>query len=510
MHKKILVSVMMLLVVSGASFAQRRKGTGPLPPETERAIGQNRKRAEALLQKAAQAMGAGDLQSIQYSGSGYNFALGQSVNPLAPWPKFNVKSYTRIINYVTASSQEEMVRTQFENPPHGGGAQPIIGEQRQILAVGGSSTYAWNGAGPSATPNAAAAEERALQIWLTPHGFIKAALSGAPALSVQRSGGRTVQSVLCRVAGKFRLRGVINEQNLVERVETHLPNPVLGDMLIATIYSDYKDIGGLKFPGRIVQEQGGFPVLDLVIGEVQRNAPADIQAPPSVVQAIVTSPRVEIQKLADGVWYLTGGSHHSAAVEFTNYVVVIEAPQNEERSLAVIAEVKKLVPNKPIKYLVNTHHHFDHSGGIRTFAAEGSTIITHQMNRPFYLRASAAPRSLAPDNLSKANKRMAIVTMLDKRVITDGSRVLELHHIKGSRHNDGIIMAYMPKEKLLIEADVFTPGATNAPPPPTPNVFTVNLYENLGRLKLSVEQIAPLHGRLVTMGDLLKAVGKSG
>jgi glyoxylase-like metal-dependent hydrolase (beta-lactamase superfamily II) len=206
---------------------------------------------------------------------------------------------------------------------------------------------------------------------------------------------------------------------------------------------------------------------------------------------------------------LTGGTHHSVAVEFRTYVAVIEAPQNEERSLAVIAEVKKLVPNKPIRFLINTHHHFDHSGGIRTYAAQGATIITHQMNEPFYRRADVTSWKLSPDRLAESRKRMAIVTMLDKRVVSDGSRVLELHHIKGNRHNEGIIMGYLPKEKLLIEADVFTPGAPNAPPPATPNVFTVNLYENIQRLKLRVEQIAPLHGRLISMADLLKAIGRS-
>src|SRR5262245_38857575 len=125
-----------------------------------------------ILKNAERVMGAGNLNSLQYSGSGYNFALGQSINPLAPWPKFNVKSYTRVINYESASSREELVRTQFENPPRGGGAQPIIGEQRQVLAVGGSGTFAWNVAGDTATPVPAAAEERRLQIWLTPHGFL--------------------------------------------------------------------------------------------------------------------------------------------------------------------------------------------------------------------------------------------------------------------------------------------------------------------------------------------------
>jgi glyoxylase-like metal-dependent hydrolase (beta-lactamase superfamily II) len=506
--KKNLICTLILLFCVGPVFSQRKKGD-PLPPEVERALMRNRKKAEALLRKAAEVIGASDIRSIQYSGTGYHFALGQSVNPRAPWPKFNVKSYTRTINFDILAAREEMVRTQLENPPRGGGAQPIVGEQRQVFSVSGGQTYAWNGEGSAATSNPSAAEERALQIWLTPYGFIRAALAGAPGVTTQLRGGRKLQTVSARVSGKFTLRGVINEQNLVERVETHLGNPVLGDMLIAVNFSDYKDFDGFKFPSRIVQEQGGFPVLDLTIDTAKQNGPVDIQVPQNVLQAAAPTIRVDSQKLADGIWYLTGGTHHSVAVEFRTYVAVIEAPQNEERSLAVIAEVKKLVPNKPIRFLINTHHHFDHSGGIRTYAAQGATIITHQMNEPFYRRADVTSWKLSPDRLAESHKRMAIVTMLDKRVVSDGSRVLELHHIKGNRHNEGIIMGYLPKEKLLIEADVFTPGAPNAPPPATPNVFTVNLYENIQRLKLRVEQIAPLHGRLISMADLLKAIGRS-
>lgn len=488
-------AVCILLLVSLTGNAQRtREG----------------RRTNTALQAAAQTMGAEGLKSIQYSGSGFNFALGQSPNPRAPWPRFNVKSYTRVINYETASSREELVRTQAENPPRGGGAQPIIGEQRQVLAVGGSGTFAWNVAGDTATPVPAAAEERALQIWLTPHGFLKSAQSSAARVTSRTVGGHKTYSVSFLCSGKFKVRGTINDQNLVQRVETRIPNPVLGDMLTVTTYSDYQDFDGIKFPTKIVQSQGGFPVLELNISAVKANAPADIQAPDNVRQVSAPPVRVESQKVADGVWYLTGSTHHSALVEFSDHVVVIEAPQNEERSLAVIAEVKKLAPNKPIRYLVNTHHHFDHSGGIRTFVAEGATIVTHQINKAFYERASRAPRTLAPDRLSRPGKPMAIVTMRDKIVLSDGARVLELHHIKGNLHNDGIIMAYLPKEKILIEADVFTPPAPNAPTLATPNPFTVNLYENLQRLKLDVNQIAPLHGRLVTMSDLMKAMGKTG
>jgi glyoxylase-like metal-dependent hydrolase (beta-lactamase superfamily II) len=90
-----------------------------------------------------------------------------------------------------------------------------------------------------------------------------------------------------------------------------------------------------------------------------------------------------------------GGSHHSIVVEFNEYVAVAEAPLNEERSLAVLAEAKKLVPNKPVRYVLTTHHHFDHSGGLRTYVAEGATVVTHQSNVPYFEKTLTAPATLA-------------------------------------------------------------------------------------------------------------------
>lgn len=461
----------------------------------------------AVLDSAAKALGAASLKSLQYSGSGLNFALGQSPEPTAPWPRFNVKSYTCAINYDTAAWRQEMVRTQGEDPPRGGGGQPLAGEQRQVQLVSGS--HAWNMAGTNATPAPAARAERMLQIWVTPHGFVKGAMANKATVQAQTSGGKKVHVATFMADGRYRVRGVINDQGLVEKVETWIDNPVLGDMLVETTYSDYKDFGGVKFPTKIVQNQGGFPALDLTVTSVQPNAAADIQAPENVRMATAPPVTVETQKVADGVWYLTGGSHHSAAVEFNDHVVVIEGPQNEARSLAVIAEVKKLVPGKPIRYLVNTHHHFDHSGGIRTYVAEGATIVTHRINRPFYEKTFAAPRTLAPDALSKSGKKPAFQVVDRQWTMTDGARTLALYHIEGNAHNEGILMAYLPAEKILIEADVFTPGAPNAPPPQTANPFSVNLYENIQRLKLDVGQIVPIHGRLVTLADLQKAIKKA-
>ena len=197
------------------------------------------------------------------------------------------------------------------------------------------------------------------------------------------------------------------------------------------------------------------PTLDLTVTAVRANPPVDIQVPAHVRSEPVP---VKSEKVADGVWYITGVNNNSALIEMKDYLIVVEAPHGEQRSLAVLGEVKKLVPNKPIKYLVNTHHHFDHASGVRTYAAEGVTIVTHEVNRPYFERAALNSWTLAPDRLAKSKKKPVFQTMGDNMVLTDGTRSVELYQIVGNPHHDGIIMAYLRKEKLLIEADVYTPA----------------------------------------------------
>jgi glyoxylase-like metal-dependent hydrolase (beta-lactamase superfamily II) len=277
---------------------------------------------------------------------------------------------------------------------------------------------------------------------------------------------------------------------MVSRVQTWIDNDVLGDMRVDVSYTVYKDFGGVKFPTMIVQNQGGFPVLILGVNAVKANPAINIQSPP-LQTATAASATVQTEKVFDGVYYLKGGTHHSVAVEFADYVALIEAPLNESRSLAVIAELKKLIPGKSIRYVVNTHHHFDHAGGLRTYVNEGATIVTHQINKDFFERAFAAARSLNPDRLEQSKKKANIEVVGDKKVITDGNRSLELHAIKDSPHNDGLLLAFLPKEKLMIEGDVYTPSAVS---PAAANPATVNLVDNLERLRLDFETIVPLHG----------------
>jgi len=460
------------------------------------------------IEAANEALGTAQVNSIEFSGSGRWYQFGQAPGPTLPWPQFDVSSYTATISYATPAARVQMARLQTVEP---GRVRPAPVEQKPDQYVSGVT--AWNmavaagapaGTPPAAQPQPAAVEERTMEIWTTPHGFLKAAAANNATAQPTSSGGSDVSFSV----GKNRYVGTINAQNHVERVETWIDNPVLGDTPVEFAYSDYRDFGGVMFPAHIVRTQGGYPVLDITVSAVTANAAADLPVPAEATAAPAPV-TVTVEKLADGVYYLKGGSHHSLAIDQKDHIVIVEGPQNEERSLAVIAKAKETIPNKPIRYLINTHVHFDHSGGLRPYVDEGATIVTHELNRPYYEQAWAAPRTINPDRLAQSKKAATFETFTDKHVLTDGSRTIEIHQIAGGGHNDAFAMVYLPKEKILSEGDAYTPAAANAPPPAAPNPYSVNLYDNIQRLKLDVRQIAALHGpRLATLADLRAAIGQ--
>ena len=177
-----------------------------------------------------------------------------------------------------------------------------------------------------------------------------------------------------------------------------LSSPVVGDMPGEIKYGDYREFGpgGVKFPTRIRQTAGGFPAVDFTVTDVRPNAPVDIRMPDAVRLATKPYARVTSEAAAAGVWYLTGGSHHSVVIEMKDHVIVVEAPLDDERATAVLAEARRPVPGKPIRAVVNGHHHFDHAGGLRAFAAEGIPVFTHESNRAFFEASLVAPATITP------------------------------------------------------------------------------------------------------------------
>jgi len=457
--------------------------------------------ADPALERAATAMGASGLKSIRYSGDGVGYTFGQAYKPGLAWPKITVRSFVRSVNYETGSMRDEILFARAEGL--GGGGYPHVAPQRNEQYVSGE--FAWNQVANAPVAGPRFVADRVHQLWITPQGVVKAAIRNNATVRQEKRNGQTYAAASFAEPGRFKAVAFIGANGLIDRVESVFPDPVLGDTPAVTTYSEYRDFNGVKFPTRIAQTQGGFPVLDLAVREVEPNAAVQIQLPDAVKTA---TERVTADKVADGVWFIAGGSHNSVAIEMKDYMILVETPLNDGRSVPVIAQVKQLSPGKPIRYVINSHGHFDHSGGLRAAVAEGATIVTHSQNKPYFEKAFATPNTISPDALAKSGKKPRFMTVGEKAVIKDGTRTVELYHVTDSHHTDSFLMVYLPKEKLLIEADSFTPLPPNAPAPVPANPLHANLVDNLGQLKMPVDKILPLHGRVVPASDLYAAVGQ--
>ena len=179
--------------------------------------------------------------------------------------------------------------------------------------------------------------------------------------------------------------------------------------------------------------------------------------------------------------------------------------------------MSKLIPNKPIRYVVNTHHHFDHSGGLRTYLAQGATIVTHQGNREFLEQVlfNPAPRTLQPDRFSTfypyftgGRRPLPFETVNQKFVLSDGVRTIDLYPVQGLNHNPNMLIAYFPKEKILVNADLYSLPAQGAPAPAV-NANMRSLQQNIQRLKLDVAQHVPIHGQPGPGDQFGQIVGRS-
>jgi glyoxylase-like metal-dependent hydrolase (beta-lactamase superfamily II) len=309
----------------------------------------------------------------------------------------------------------------------------------------------------------------------------------------------------------YEIVGYIGPDNLVDRVETRVEHPIFGDMRVEIAYQNYRDFSGVMSPTRIAERRMGMEMFVTGITSVVANPPnlaaLMTAAPPGGAPAAArpaapaAPPAAASEKLADGVYRITGG-YVSMAVEFKDYVVVLEGGQNEARGLAVIAETKRLFPTKRIKYVVNTHPHFDHAGGLPPFVAEGATILEHDNSRYFMEAALSEPRTLVGDVLARSKKKPKVEGVIDKMVLQDETRTLELHAVKDLEHSDAMLLAFLPKEKILFTADIDIPAPGQ---PVSPSIPT--LVANLERLNLDFDRYVTVHpptpDRPLTRADLL-------
>jgi glyoxylase-like metal-dependent hydrolase (beta-lactamase superfamily II) len=449
----------------------------------------NAQDAKAIVSSASKAIGAEGLNSITFSGSASNINFGQTKNIQGPYTLNPITNYTRAIDLSASAS-----RASGQTAPAQPGGQPGNFNQNITAAQTG-----WT---------------QQLEIALTPWGFLKGAAANNAMARTTKMNGKTYNVVSYNPAQKspsgqpYTVTGYINEQNEVERVETRVEHPILGDLHVENVYSAYQPFGAVKVPTKITQRRAGFNVFDATITAATANptnltelltpppapgragGPAGAPAAGGRAGGPPPPPAVETQKLGDGLFRITGG-YVAIAADMGDHIVVLEGGQSEQRGLAVIDAAKKAIPGKPIRYVVNSHPHFDHGSGLAPFVAEGATIITHDNNEAFLEKALNNSRTLVGDTLAKAPKKAKLEGVGDKKVLKGGANVIELYHVRGLEHSDGMLVAYIPKQKILMSADFNFPAANAAPAPVNPSFVT--LQQNIDRLKLDYDAFIPVH-----------------
>jgi glyoxylase-like metal-dependent hydrolase (beta-lactamase superfamily II) len=482
------------------------------------AMAQDAKTVIANAQKAL-----GDVKSITYSGSARDVAFQQCGANAADMqcrgthdPTRPIANYVRVIDLSAPASR------------HTGGTNNI--------GAGGSTTVTPGTFFQQVTPQQADPAQPwagSLEFYLTPWGFLKGAADNSATASRRRVDGKnyavlTWSPAVKAPSGKnYTINGYLNDQNIVERVETWLGENIMGDMHVLATYSGWKDFGGAMAPTTIVQTRGGWPFFQVDVTAARAN-PADLAslapapapaagrggrggAPPAGAGrggAPPAPPAITVQneKLGDGLWRLTSGpgSYDAILVEFRDHLMMLEAGQPESRALAYIAYAKTLVPNKPIRYVMNTHAHSDHTGGLPAFVAEGATIITHRNNEAFLEKALNTPRTLLDDALAKNPKKAKVETVGDSKTYSDGTRTVVFYHVWPVPHSNGLMVAHIPQEKILFQGDFsVTPGQPA-------NDHVKALVPVLERLNIDFDRYINVHAPAApqTKADLWKAVGK--
>jgi glyoxylase-like metal-dependent hydrolase (beta-lactamase superfamily II) len=465
--------------------------------------------AKPVIASAQRALG--DLKSITYSGSAKDVAFQQcGANAAAMMcqgthdPMRPINNYVRVVDLTAPASRHT-------------GATNNIG-------AGGSTTVTPGTFFQQVTPQQADVSQPwagSLEFYLTPWGFLKGAAEHNATASRRRIDGRNYTVLTWSPAVKapsgrnYVINGYVNEQSVIDRVETWLGDNIMGDMHILATYTGWKDFGGVMAPSTIVQTRGGWPFFEVAVTAAKANPPdvATLVPPPAPAAAgggqggAAAALTVTSEKLGEGLYRLTTGpgSYDSVIVEFKDHVMMLEAGQSEARGLAYIAEAKTLIPNKPIRYVMNTHPHSDHTGGLPALVADGATIVTQRNNQEFLEKALNTPRTLLNDTLARSPRKARIEAVAEKKVYSDGARTVEIYHVAPVPHSNGLLIAYIPREKILFQGDFSLP-AEGQPA----NDHVKALVPIVERLKLDFDRYINVHTSAApqSRADLWKAVGE--
>jgi glyoxylase-like metal-dependent hydrolase (beta-lactamase superfamily II) len=326
--------------------------------------------------------------------------------------------------------------------------------------------------------------------------------------------------------GKYRVDATINSRNQIQRIKTTVSEPSLGDFNIEHESTEQTTFGDVKWPiawhshhgwddnWQFYRQSTGHNGYGGRFPDVRPNDCGDpVPVPPSLTRP-PPAMSVTVEQMADGVYRFGGGPANSYMVEFGDFVAVFEAPGDESRSLAVIEAIVKLAPDKPVRWLISSHPHFDHIGGLRAYLHIGATIVAHARNMAFLNHdvLGYEPRTVKPDIVSRwppteVAEGYNNEAVQESYVIADGSRILRVSYVQPLRHVEGMLMAYLPAERIVFQADLFD---THEPPKAAQLPAMRTLANQVARMKLDVATLAPVHGPPVPWSTFVAALKSLG
>jgi glyoxylase-like metal-dependent hydrolase (beta-lactamase superfamily II) len=430
------------------------------------------------------------VRTLVLEGEGEALYTGQTMTPDAR-TNFRVPSFRRSYDFAGRRWLQDYVREwTFLSPP------PPAFRTRQ--GIDGTIGYTIADNGSASRVAASAAADRAAELLYHPVGFLQAAF--APDARVTETVDSAGPRIELRDGATTFTMLVDPGSGLPTSVSRVTDHPMLGDAVVRVEHSDWRQIDALRLPMRTVQHLGPWVVADYRARTATANAEAaNLTAPDSIRSATAPSaPRGPIEltaeEVAPGVWILGEGVYHSIAIEQSNRIVLIEAPENDALTLATIAKARTLRPGKPVGPVVNTHAHFDHAGGVRAAISEGLAVVTHEANRDFFEHlVYPARHTLQPDALERSPHRLELVAVRDRLVLADALRTVELYAVTGSQHAHSMLLAYVPAARIVVQADLDSPPGPNGAPAAQP--FTPGLVETVSRHGLQVDRVLGIHGR---------------
>lgn len=467
------------------------------------------------------------LQSQRVVSHGENFEPEQTFRPGMAPRKVSTFTCTLVRDLTTGRLRYEWQReTLYPLPLTWRYTEIINGDQGAIIGTDGARS-------PARRPaSAARMAARRKELSRAPVSVLLNALvrsSSFLRLADQMIRGRLNVVVSFDDGGLLVIMAIDEQTRLLTKVEFLDDDPIYGDTQNELFFDDWRQVGKLKLPFQLTYRVNGHVVMvehidaienDVDLSGVDFTVPEDIAEVDKGDDArgrhsshwlwrriALASPldeeqtKVEVTEVAKGVFHVTGGTHHSVAIEMADHLIVGDAPLYEERSQAVLEALAKKFPGKPVRFLINTHFHNDHSGGTRAYIAAGATLVAGKVTEDFFKQMAAAPHTRVPDSLQKDPKPLVFAAVeTEKKVLTDGHRTVEIYPVENS-HADGMLVIYVLHEKLLYVTDLFSPGAARQPP-----VWPGELLNAIQRFGLPVERIVGGHGDKVgTLAELRQA-----